>query len=66
MLSHRTFAGPSIDTPICFNLYRRLVIDSKQALRPTNSLENVLASAVFYFLLYHMIGTQLRNIINPV
>ena len=65
-LSQNMLVGPSIGMPKTRNLYRRSSTNSVAVLRAMNSLENVLVSKVFCFLLYHSMGVLLKNSRTPV
>ena len=62
LLSHRTFAGPSIGIPNDRNLIRKALSASVAALSATNSLPNVDPSTVVCRFEYQMIGARLRKI----
>lgn len=55
-------SNASIGTPNILNLNLECYIASIHVFITTNSGENVLASTVYYSLLYHMTGAMLINI----
>ena len=64
-LSQKTFAAPSVDTPIIINLYLNETIKSVAICNAKNSATKVELSTIFYLLEYQIIGAELQYKIIP-